>query len=84
MGIKIENMEAEVTTGVVGDGTQKTILHQFNREPQAVLFTPDTATAQPFLVSKSKNDVVVQGATDTFYRNHHSLGGQTNGLTSEN
>lgn len=66
MGIKIQNLEKEVTTGVVGDETEKTILHYMNTIPSFVFLTSRTAGADPVLVSTSRTNIVVKGMTGTF------------------
>ena len=66
MGIASVNMEMETTDGVLGDGSPQVVPHGFGTIPSTVLFTPEAAGTDAFVVSKSATSVTVQGAANTF------------------
>jgi len=66
MGIAKRNMEMETTDAVVGDGATKDVPHNFGTIPSLVLFTPEAAGTDAFLVSVDSAKAVVQGAAGTF------------------
>ncbi len=66
MGIAVRNIEQEITSGVAGDGTNKTITHSMNSIPTWVHLTARSFGADPVLVSVSQTNVIVKGALGTF------------------